>query len=98
MKDILALKFEEWITQIEASPLQKTTIDISKEFQEIMARNIITIAFGEDINSEKIDMNFRKEAGSSQFITKKVIFSDAIEECFNQLADTIPGKLFNPLC
>ena len=63
-----------------------------------MARNIITVAFGEDINSEKIEFNFRKEAGSSEFVTKKIKFSAAIEECFNQLVETIAFKLFNPLC
>ena len=48
-----------------------------------MARNIITIAFGEDISEDKFELDVRKTSGSSEFVTKKVKFSEAIEECFS---------------
>ena len=60
MKVICTTKFEDWTKRIEDSAEKTTTIDISVEFVDIMARNIITIAFGEDINDELFELPVRK--------------------------------------
>ena len=51
LKDILAKKCEKW-AQLALQNKGKTVIDISTEFQEIFARNIVTITLGEDIIDE----------------------------------------------
>ena len=62
-----------------------------------MARNLITISFGEDINDNLFELNVRKEVGSSEFIKKKVKLSDAVAECFDQIISTYAAKKMNPL-
>ena len=42
--------FEKWNKEIESSSDKSHTIDITKAFERIFAHNLITIAFGEDIN------------------------------------------------
>ena len=55
MLDVLKEKIEEaflrWIEDMSQSQgKNQTIVDISKEFELIFAKNIIHIAFGEDIN------------------------------------------------
>ena len=64
---------------------------------ELMARNIITIALGEDINEELIELKMRKSVGGYEFETRKVKLSVAIIECFEALLRTFVGKFLNPL-
>lgn len=52
---------------IEASNGQVHIVDMSTEFMDIMARNIITVAFGEDINDELFELKVRKSPESSEF-------------------------------
>ena len=76
-KDILGSEFEKWASKAKKNN-GKTVIDISTEFQEIMARNIIQITLGEDINDELLDYNVKDNNG--EFIPKKVKLSEAIKE------------------
>ena len=80
MKVICTTKFEDWTKRIENSAEKTTTIDISVEFVDIMARNIITIAFGEDINDELFELPVRKCENSSEFVIKMIKLGDAIKE------------------
>ena len=50
-KEVLSTSFEEWRQDILKSGNSKT-IDISKAFIEIMARNIFTITTGQDLTSD----------------------------------------------
>ena len=97
MKDILGDRFDKWTGCIEASPKNIYTIDISTEFRDIMARNIITVAFGEDINDELFDLQCRVSPEGKDFVTKKVCLGFAIQECFDQITNTYGDKAINPL-
>ena len=97
MKDILATRFEVWKKEIAASETKSHTIDMSKEINDIMSRNIITVSFGEDINDELFEIEVRRTQDGSDFDTKKVSMSEAIHECFDQIVHTIPVKMVNPL-
>ena len=55
---------------------------MSKEFQVLFARNIISIVLGEDIDDELFTMKFREFPQSYTFIDKKTNFSGAIMECW----------------
>ena len=90
-------KFEEWSAEIKASPDNKKVIDMSKEFQALFARNIISIVLGEDIDSEIFTMKFRETPTSSNFVDKKTNMSAAIIECFEQLVQTFVSRFCNPL-
>ena len=97
MKDILGERFDKWTGYIEESPDKTHTIDISTEFMDIMAHNIITVAFGEDINDELFELECRVTPGGKEFVTKKVSLGVAIQECFAQIIGTFANKVINPL-
>ena len=97
MKDILATRFDRWKKEITDSETKTHTIDMSTEIGDIMSRNIITVAFGEDINDEMLEIQVRRTNDGSDFETKKVTLSAAINESFDQIVQTIPGKMVNPL-
>ena len=82
MKDIVEKRFDHLLEQIKASPSQSYTVDISTLFLEIMSKNIITCAFGEDINDELFELKMRKSPTSSEFESRKVNLSKAISECW----------------
>ena len=69
MKEITATKFETWIEEIKNSQQKTHVVDTTTEFADIMARNIITIAFGEDVNDELFELKVRKKQRSSEFVT-----------------------------
>ena len=69
MKEITATKFESWKEQINNSQQKSHVVDTTIEFADINARNIITIAFGEDINDELFELKVRKKQRSSEFVT-----------------------------
>ena len=48
--------FDEWNNEIAASKDKSYAIDISVVFERIFAHNLITIAFGEDINDQKFEI------------------------------------------
>ena len=78
MKEILDKRFTLYIKEIEENEQKKHTIDISTEILDTMARNIITVAFGEDINDELVEIKVRHTPLGSDFYTKKVRLSFAI--------------------
>ena len=82
MKNIVEKRFEELLGQIKTSPSQSHTVDISTLFLEIMSENIITVAFGEDINDELFELKMRRTPQSSEFEARKVNLSKGISECW----------------
>ena len=82
LKDLVGSTFEQWAEDITNSEKKEKVIDIAVEFVNIMARNMITIALGEDINEELFELNVRKSHKSSEFETRKVKLSFAIYECW----------------
>ena len=94
LKAILAQLCEKWV-QAAKKNKGKTIIDISAEFREIYARNIVTITLGEDINDELVEINV---LGNDQsFSLQKVTLSVAIQECGRQIVSCFPTKILNPL-
>jgi len=62
----------KWDEEIERSSDQSTIIDIFVEFERLFSRNIITIAFGEDVSEEMLDATIESPAGSGKFVPKKM--------------------------
>ena len=58
------IRVKLWREQIAKSTDEKTKIDISHEFERIFSRNIITIALGEDISDNHIDITIFEDDGS----------------------------------
>ena len=56
LKVKLMAEFEEWNRQIDASSNKSFEINMAKEFNDILARNIIHICFGEDLADSVIDL------------------------------------------
>ena len=59
-KEVLSTSFEEWRQDILKSGDSKT-VDISKAFIEIMARNIFSITLGQDITGDQMDLMCKKD-------------------------------------
>ena len=82
MMEVLKGKIEHyvdiWNREIEVN--KSARIDIRQAFERIFAHNLITIAFGEDINDEKFDLQVRKTPDGSDFVTKKVSMREALHE------------------
>ena len=97
LKDIVENRFESWLEKIKASNTKSHTIDVSTEFMDIMSRNIITVAFGEDVNDELMELKVRKSHAGGEFETKKVDLTFAITECWEQVLQCYEMKLMNPL-
>ena len=76
-KDIMVNKCEEWATAAKNNK-GKTAIEISEQFNEIYARNVITILFGEDITDELIDFKVFDFDKEKQFKAQKVRLDVAI--------------------
>ena len=55
-KEKMADDCEAWSAKIAASYYKKTVINIASVFSKLFARNIIHIAFGEDISNEKLTL------------------------------------------
>lgn len=64
LKEQIMKRFHIWLKQIEDSPDGTARINMAREFSEIFSRNIITIALGEDISDQTIDMNIENADGS----------------------------------
>ena len=67
IKGIVEERFEQILEQIKASPSHSHTVDISTLFLDIMSRNIITVAFGEDVNDEMFELKMLKTPQGSEF-------------------------------
>ena len=70
---------------------------MSKEFQILFARNIISIVLGEDIDDQFFTMKIRESPQGFKFIDKQVNLSAAIMECWEQLVCTFVSRFCNPL-
>ena len=59
MMEVLRLKVEhiseKWLAEIRNSSTKSTLIDITTEFENLNASNMIHIAFGGDINDQVFD-------------------------------------------
>ena len=72
--------FDMWNKEIETSTTKSHAIDISQAFERIFAHNLITIAFGEDINDDKFEIQIRSPTNENEFVTKKVSIREALNE------------------
>ena len=73
-------------------------IDITKEFEHLFARNIIHIAFGEDITHYELDVWMREDSQAAKpLIKRKVPIYTAMQEIFEQCLMTMRTKLRNTL-
>lgn len=96
IKDKMELYCEKWSAEIEASEDGSTTIDISKVFNEIFARNIFQICFGKDIALEKISILDREDP-SKPVEEVEMTLGYATNHIIDQILKTLPQKLGNPL-
>ena len=79
LKDLVGSSFEKWTEEISNSEKKEKVIDIAVEFVNLMARNIILITLGEDINDELLfELKMRKSDNRSEFETRTVKLSEAI--------------------
>ena len=81
-RDLLEETFGRWERAITTSAEGALVIDIAQEFNEIMSRNIVTIILGEDITEEEVEIKFRENEQSYQFVTKRAKLCQVIDECF----------------
>ena len=61
-----------------------------------MAKNILAILLGEDINEERFDLMMRVDGEGSKFHVKNIKLHEALEECWYLIIATVP-KFLNPL-
>ena len=84
--------------QMKQSSDGSAIIDITKEFEHLFARNIIHIAFGEDITHYELDVWMREDIHGTKPMTKRrVNLYTAMQEIFDQTLTTMITKLKNPL-
>ena len=87
----------KWDEEIKKSPNSTTMIDIAYEFERIFSRNIITIAFGEDISDEKFTIMVETKSGSKKFQPKVVSIREAIHVTDELLVANYADKLSHPI-
>ena len=77
LKDKLADSCFNWLDQIEKHG--STEVDIAQVFDDLFTRNIIHIAFGEDISNQEIEVWTKTDLeGLSPMVLKKIPFGQAI--------------------
>ena len=96
-KDLIGKQFQDWTHDIRETPEKMKIHDISKAFIEIMAKNMLAILLGEDINEERFDLMMRVDGKGSKFHLKNVKLHEALEECWYLIIATVP-KVLNPFC
>jgi len=96
--DTLKLKimdaFNSWMSKIESSADGSTVIDIAYEFERIFSRNIITIAFGEDISDEKFEIHVPTERNKYETLEAKVVSMREALHVTNELIINTTGTRF----
>lgn len=80
LKGKIEYYFDIWNQEITKSEDKSHQIDLTVAFERIYAHNIITIAFGEDINGDKFELQVRSKNQDNGFVTKKVSIREAIHE------------------
>ena len=97
LKDKTEALCEGWLAEIDKTK-GTTEIDISKEFIKLFGKNIIHIAFGEDIADHKLKIMVEKDLnGISPMVEKELTLVECFDEIFDQLMTGIIPKLINPL-
>ena len=97
LKSKIDIYFDIWHKEIEASPDKSHKIDITQAFERIFAHNLITIAFGEDINDDKFDILVRETKSGDQFVEKKVSIREALHEINDQIMGGSMEKMMHPI-
>jgi hypothetical protein len=99
MKNQYSVMIEKWLEEIDASPEKKTVIDIAVVFEELLAQNILTISFGEDISQTEVEVYMRNEDFGSDFTLelKTVKVGKAITEAIDLVIIGSGFKGMNPL-
>ena len=80
LKDKLNAFIDEINAEIDASPYGCTINDIAISFEKLFFSTIVHISFGEDVSDMQIEMDFRLNATSSEFVRKTVPLAEAIHE------------------
>ena len=88
--------FTRWGTEIDESPNGSTVIDIAYEFERIFSRNIITIAFGEDISDEKFEVLVPTDNTLTKLVPKVVSMREALHTTAELMLNTSMSRLENP--
>ena len=89
LKDQILKRFNLWLTEIEESKEGTTMIDITIEFERIFSRNIITISLGEDLGSEKIELNIPVDGSRKKFTKKIVSIIESMAIISDQLTNNV---------
>ena len=97
LKTKIDIYFDIWNKEIEASSEKSHKIDITQAFERIFAHNLITIAFGEDINDDKFDIQARASKAGDKFVTKKVSIREALHEINDQIMGGSIDKMMHPV-
>jgi len=98
LKVKLSAMITKWTKDVDSSVEGRTVIDITKEFERVFAKNIIHIAFGEDINDETLEFMMRQDLqGKKPLKKEQVKLNVAIQEGFEQALMTMRFKIVNPL-
>lgn len=99
LKDKLDESIKEWAQQIQKSQDGTTVIDIAKVYREIFTRNIIHIAFGEDVSFEDVEIWHSDDHDAGvPFSLKTMSFFKALEAVGTQmLTISMRLKVSNPL-
>ena len=95
LKEQILKNFERWQEEIGKSD-GSTVINIQYEFERIFSRNIITIAFGEDISDEKFEIMVETPKGSKNFTPKMVSIREALHETFENYVVGLNDVLSHP--
>jgi hypothetical protein len=70
--------FTKWQAEIDDAYDGTTVIDINYEFERIFSRNIITIAFGEDVSDERFEVQIPTNEAQTEFETKQVSIREGL--------------------
>jgi cytochrome P450 len=89
--------FNVWRAEIAKSPEKNTTLNIAVVFERIFSRNIVTIAFGEDISDEKFEIMKCKERNSLEFYKKECSIREALSEVIIQNLEIWMRKATHPI-
>ena len=97
LKDKLADSCKSWLDQIQEQG--HVNIDISQEFSNIFTRNIINIAFGEDVTNEKVEIWEKTDLeGINPMVLKTMPFGQAIRRVGDDTTTiSLKLKVTNPL-
>jgi len=97
LRDQIKLAFVSWDEQIEKSADGSTVIDIFVEFERIFSRNIITIAFGEDVSEEQIEATIESPVGSGIYEPKMMSVRELLHSNTEDIAKYAILKVINPI-